>query len=861
MNPLRILPESIHLLKDGKAIQFVDQPEREIRCTSAAQTALGMAVSLSESGKVYYLNRRDLSEALDLKDTSTDDELSTELIWHMIQSVSEHAHESHPQVPGAKEYLISQFYESHKQFEESEKWMQRSKNKHYIVTSLSTETLPSRDDVTLLIKMTDEGDGEAARLLVELLMTHEELLRPTMPNFDEMVWETISKGVQLHQTELTRYAADQAESPEGEKYHHLLVDTAKASLKTSDVKDDAFLIGLLLVKDDELLSEGAAWLEKARAEPELAQVKTRQAALQKELFQAAEALNPKALSELDYYASTDPACEEKLYEIAQKHSEEDSNRTFLIGKFLATFPDTATSAINWFRKAQQLEHPLATLERGKLFLKGGTHLDPDRSEAIYHFSLCMSSGIKEAIPLLVNLAKEGETAAIDALLTYVPYPRKYDQLYPEIKEAYQEVLPLMSDTQKSTYQYDAAQMQQFVTALKLMYTTQENKSNFVRKYGTKYLSILAIMQLLVKEDPEIRNDPIRLIDIAGIQVIKRFGHSFSIDGGIKFDGNIQQTFIGTNQWNLLAKDRNVYEFTGASSIHQYFPLLASLSNFLHTTKDLDLTLRESQIILEAMENGIKHIPTAVGMDDDSFNQAVQNALKTYQEKKPVVIQTGWDKHAFCVVIDGDYVTIANRGDRATKKPHSRVFKLRDPALITEANLAKIVQPLHQTQTVDEIKRFFDTGIIQDLNLEPVYEIYRTDQKVGNCTYVNTKAAFEALLLMAHFRRIQSSTTNDHETFAKAISTSRNIYKRFSIFDRIEVLKEMNELFKTVNPRDMQFHLLGNQMRIKKAQSKLEDQMGYVAFIDSQFESSEDYEQQKAEANALFDSILKKCQNK
>lgn len=152
MNPLGARPENLlnHWIKpiqQGKALQFVDQPTRTIKCYTVAQAALGKAVPLYESGEVYYVKRMDLAEALELDGTTaTDEELNTALIWHMVQSASDLDRDRHPVEPGAKEFLIGRYYLSQGSAEEGQKWLQLSSQKEYLPAEL--EIAASRHGVT-----------------------------------------------------------------------------------------------------------------------------------------------------------------------------------------------------------------------------------------------------------------------------------------------------------------------------------------------------------------------------------------------------------------------------------------------------------------------------------------------------------------------------------------------------------------------------------------------------------------------------------------------------------------------------------------------------------------------------------------
>lgn len=182
--------------------------------------------------------------------------------------------------------------------------------------------------------------------------------------------------------------------------------------------------------------------------------------------------------------------------------------------------------------------------------------------------------------------------------------------------------------------------------------------------------------------------------------------------------------------------------------------------------------------------------------DVSKNDPAEIAKK-YQLNETILFATGWQGHAIQAVFYKDYLLVCNRGDK--RQPSSiKVFKIdRANNPLTEEDIITIQKrPFNSTygayffyETLPARLGFNQSDLIGKFMDE---NCHQRSQKQGNCWWTSPKTGVLAMFLMQSLKEIDSQPLDENEklaAFKKAFDAMQIVYKSYSEFARIEILKE------------------------------------------------------------------------
>ena len=178
-------------------------------------------------------------------------------------------------------------------------------------------------------------------------------------------------------------------------------------------------------------------------------------------------------------------------------------------------------------------------------------------------------------------------------------------------------------------------------------------------------------------------------------------------------------------------------------------------------------------------------------------------LKRFKLGEPLSVTTGFVGHEFEIAFFKNYLMISNRGaERELSSVH--VYKIdRESSKLSESVIAEIQKGLVSPK---KAKQFFyhDLPLLlgHDPNAEPDFitsffnwEEHQKPQKMGNCWWVNQKAGIFAMTAMQAIEIFENSipdeldTNEKHRLCREYVDEAEKLYKKFSEFCRIQILKE------------------------------------------------------------------------
>ena len=148
-----------------------------------------------------------------------------------------------------------------------------------------------------------------------------------------------------------------------------------------------------------------------------------------------------------------------------------------------------------------------------------------------------------------------------------------------------------------------------------------------------------------------------------------------------------------------------------------------LSDFFEDSEYKKIPVEKKSQIIEAMANGFPLL--------ESAPKAMIERLK---KGKPLLINTGSFDHTISLVLFENQLVICNRGMGYTDYPIE--FYSLPVKNITEILLEKLTATYINMDTFNQMIKDLKLNFIRGQHLKP--------QKVGNCTWANTKAAFAVL---------------------------------------------------------------------------------------------------------------------
>ncbi len=232
-----------------------------------------------------------------------------------------------------------------------------------------------------------------------------------------------------------------------------------------------------------------------------------------------------------------------------------------------------------------------------------------------------------------------------------------------------------------------------------------------------------------------------------------------------------------HRFSISGTDELSRPYTGYSSILTYPILTSSIQQYLLNNQDIhNLDENEQQEIIDAfaMNNvGIKF----------------KKQCCRYENKKLVIIPTGWGNHTTSLVIKDRILLKGNKGE-FRKDFGLLLYKINSPQFITP-NFIKLLSILfHQNNRKEQTFFYFNHQINEDLGLEfnPAESLKTHGQKAGNCSWASAKLAFRGALYLTYLGK-DYEPKNAKEMTEKVFKDWRRFDLKLGISDYLDEHKE------------------------------------------------------------------------
>ncbi len=168
------------------------------------------------------------------------------------------------------------------------------------------------------------------------------------------------------------------------------------------------------------------------------------------------------------------------------------------------------------------------------------------------------------------------------------------------------------------------------------------------------------------------------------------------------------------------------------------------------------------------------------------SDAAKSFLERYKSNQLTLVSTGWEKHGVSLTFFGDYLVYTNRGSEGNPFYGSRIFRIKNKAMITTKLLDKFIP-----DNIPNGKAFHRIlSTIVDLN-KPVALFRCKSQRHPTCTFANTKSNIEPLIVLA---QAGPFATQKELMDIYQVEYKRRKYKMFSSFIRD---REIDEIIKSM----------------------------------------------------------------
>lgn len=263
--------------------------------------------------------------------------------------------------------------------------------------------------------------------------------------------------------------------------------------------------------------------------------------------------------------------------------------------------------------------------------------------------------------------------------------------------------------------------------------------------------------------------------------------------GIRLELQIGRHLVSTTGWNDSLAHTQL-----AHSINKFF-----------SQEDLSpsaamLTDEQKEVLKESLNRSIYYS----GKSNSDLSQSASQALEDYENHKPVIIGTGWHKHAVEVTLFKDhqgnsYLAYVNRGKRkrgevldpSSNASDMKIFKIQGK--VTEAVIKQIMGSLAETDEESEkltrMKWFEGDGLKEALDLTPYQIVSKKDQKIGNCSFASAKGGFHASLIFVLMDHYLKQGDAESIAFDKAQNLAQFIFKDWEFWNRTTELDSFIQL--------------------------------------------------------------------
>lgn len=294
--------------------------------------------------------------------------------------------------------------------------------------------------------------------------------------------------------------------------------------------------------------------------------------------------------------------------------------------------------------------------------------------------------------------------------------------------------------------------------------------------------------------------------------------------GLKKDEGLGGAILGT-EWGLkgnLSIGGEMLSLEGAPRDLGHLTLAKSVQNFFNESPPKNGSARAN--MAEEDKETIKASLGASATYTLGDEESMKRAFEDYKAGKPVTISTGWHKHALEVTLHNGFIAITNRGDRPlviegmadlknaifnfdpnkfqeylnkpdkTNKPDKpakiQIFQIQGE--VTEQLFRNLFSNTAD-EDIESRKEWFSETMKQELKAVPFCEVPKSNQKVGNCSWANSKGGFHAELILLQMSRNLKAGMSPEEAKTKAVQQGTEIFKEWELYHRCQNLESLKAL--------------------------------------------------------------------
>lgn len=311
-----------------------------------------------------------------------------------------------------------------------------------------------------------------------------------------------------------------------------------------------------------------------------------------------------------------------------------------------------------------------------------------------------------------------------------------------------------------------------------------------------------LKQIISIPDQKVQKEAMR--DFLKFQ-LRNIGHSFSVGGEIEIYKSKESLFSKIKIFFTKAKR---LELEGDWQTKTHLKLSQSVSSFFASQTTLKLHANEEKNV-KMQDEILSAINKSVYSDEKKLNKV--DLERRIRAGELVIIPTGWLGHATEIIIKGNKIAYANRGQRLdnagrsgisiyTMGENADISKFLDQLLIGEDGKNSILNiiPFFKNKEKERQKNFLEgdrpNSLRNLLDVKDLIFLQKKGQKVGNCAWISAKCAFEASMYLLKL----SPEYNENKTHAAIKQECNEIYKAWNVEHKSNELESTLSLIKVIN---------------------------------------------------------------
>lgn len=340
----------------------------------------------------------------------------------------------------------------------------------------------------------------------------------------------------------------------------------------------------------------------------------------------------------------------------------------------------------------------------------------------------------------------------------------------EIKKEFPKLLP------------NSSVIKEFIKNI-LSHTNYSQRTTVFSEFGSQvlnYQTILSQIRSQTGSEKKISSEGIAKFITTAI------GHEWGLSGNVDVNG-VQHSFEkGYSDINHMRLAGSVEKYFAANQGNQTSP--ASRLN--------PQNLENLQACLNNAPQYMRHTRSA------------DEAVNDYNKGLPVTLGSGWRGHSVEITLHNGYLIYTNRGetlDESSGRMPGNMMVYKINGKVTKEVIEKLLSrdnKENEAKKADQMKYIENSGpntMVGELGLELVDVVEKKGQKVGNCSWANTKGAVYSSMTLMLMQDIKEKNVADNkqnpqiplltekEVLAQASQQAKEIYKDWEVSSRHDEL--------------------------------------------------------------------------